>query len=67
MIIQIKTYPITLTGDPVSEDEQCWAVYCGEPGDFEWLANFRHKEHAETFANYVALVTEGEHIVEYPE
>ena len=55
MIIQIKPYPVALTGDPVTEEEQHWAVYLGEPGNFEWLADFAQKKHAEFFARVFAL------------
>lgn len=54
MIIQIKPYPVDLTGDPVPEQEQHWAVYYGEPGDFKWLADFQRRAHAELFAFMLA-------------
>lgn len=64
MIVKIKPIPYAMPGETVSEEEQGWAVYIGEPENFHWLADFKNKKNAEYFAYWVA---EDEHTVEYPE
>lgn len=54
MIIKIKPHLTAMPGETVPEEDQCWAVYYGKPGDFKWLADFKRRAHAEFFAFMLA-------------